>query len=704
MIAFEEVLKQTEQRFAHRAAEREQKDKLIREGKILDANPPDLVERRMARLQADSRMVRAMIGEGLKFAPTGPGVSALGYPRALERVLGTNDLMGIGFFERGLRAARPVARLQIRTPGGAPVGYGTGFMVSPRLLLTNHHVFESAESTVGSRAEFNFQVDPDGQMRLSRAFGFAPEEFFLTDAALDYTLVALKPDAGLTGFGWLRLIEETGKVLVGETVNIIQHPNGEPKQLAIRENRVMDELDRFLHYQTDTAPGSSGSPVCNDQWEVVALHHSGVPARDAQGHILTTDNRRWELWMGEQRIAWKANEGVRVSQLVAHVKAQRLGLSQQTLRAAMFDAEPSPPERTPDGSGSRDDAATREPSQPPAFPSRPVIDPAGHATWTLPLRISVSLGDVVSPEAPPVATPAVATPAPVPPPAEDLALREALAELASARTRVYYDAAADAGRAAEYYAGIDASAAADALFESLSRLLRATHRPHLRYNPARHVYSWVDLHPDLLIRSIYSGQSFEPERLIREDFRIDQEHAARRRELFLRESALSPQRMEEELDLLEAALPYNCEHVVPQSWFGKREPMRGDLHHLFACETRCNSFRSNIPYYDFPDFEEAVRDQCGKRGADKFEPLRGKGAVARAMLYFLLRYPGEIGDASREMQRDRLPTLLDWHRQNPPDEYERHRNLAIFDQQSNRNPLIDRPEWVDRIDFPLGFD
>jgi endonuclease I len=174
--------------------------------------------------------------------------------------------------------------------------------------------------------------------------------------------------------------------------------------------------------------------------------------------------------------------------------------------------------------------------------------------------------------------------------------------------------------------------------------------------------------------------------------------------LFLRENALSSQRMEEELDLLEAALPYNCEHVVPQSWFGKREPMRGDLHHLFACETRCNSFRGNIPYYDFPDFEEAVRDQCGKRETDKFEPLGGKGAVARATLYFLLRYPGQIGDASREMQKDRLPILLDWHRQNPPDEYERHRNLAIFDRQGNRNPLIDQPEWADRIDFSLGFD
>jgi endonuclease I len=47
---------------------------------------------------------------------------------------------------------------------------------------------------------------------------------------------------------------------------------------------------------------------------------------------------------------------------------------------------------------------------------------------------------------------------------------------------------------------------------------------------------------------------------------------------------------------VEEALPFNCEHVVPQSWFGKAEPMRGDLHHLFACESRCNSFRGNTPF------------------------------------------------------------------------------------------------------------
>ena len=132
--------------------------------------------------------------------------------------------------------------------------------------------------------------------------------------------------------------------------------------------------------------------------------------------------------------------------------------------------------------------------------------------------------------------------------------------------------------------------------------------------------------------------------------------------------------------------------------------MRRDLHHLFACETRCNSISGNIPYYYFPEFEEAVMDLCGKRSIDKFEPVGSKGTVARAALYFLLRYPGQVGDVNYEMQKVRLTTLLNWHKQNLPDKYEKHRNMAIFEKQGNRNLLIDNPEWVDRIDFSFGFD
>jgi endonuclease G len=127
--------------------------------------------------------------------------------------------------------------------------------------------------------------------------------------------------------------------------------------------------------------------------------------------------------------------------------------------------------------------------------------------------------------------------------------------------------------------------------------------------------------------------------------------------------------------------------------------MRGDLHHLFACEPACNSFRGNIPYFDFPDFEEAIRDECGKRDGTRFEPGAAKGIVARATLYFLLRYPGNI---KRSYDAARLATLLSWHSSHPVTDYERHRNMAIFEKQGNRNPLIDNPEWATEIDFKNG--
>jgi len=88
---------------------------------------------------------------------------------------------------------------------------------------------------------------------------------------------------------------------VGEYVTIIQHPEGKRKQIALRENQVVDMLDDFAHYRTDTAPGSSGSPVFNDQWEIVALHHSGVPKKDSQGRILARDGSVWDSSMGEDQ-------------------------------------------------------------------------------------------------------------------------------------------------------------------------------------------------------------------------------------------------------------------------------------------------------------------------------------------------------------------------------------------------------------------
>ena len=77
-----------------------------------------------------------------------------------------------------------------------------------------------------------------------------------------------------------------------------------------------------------------------------------------------------------------------------------------------------------------------------------------------------------------------------------------------------------------------------------------------------------------------------------------------------------------------------------------------------------------------------------ERRASQIEPKGGKGAVARATLYFLVRYP-EVS-----FPADRVPILLRWHEQDPPTVYERHRNREIFRKQGNRNPFVDYPKWA----------
>jgi endonuclease G, mitochondrial len=279
-------------------------------------------------------------------------------------------------------------------------------------------------------------------------------------------------------------------------------------------------------------------------------------------------------------------------------------------------------------------------------------------------------------------------------------LKAALAEFKAAADRDYYDEKGDRQAQATYY-NLASNLTPAQLYQELKQLVSRTHTTKLSYKPSRDLYPWVDLRPNLKIESVYSKQEFDPAKLIEDDFRIHTLRTIHTQTLRLK-PLMSAEQFQQKLDLLEASLPYNCEHTVPQSWFRKKEPMRGDLHHLFACESACNSFRGNHPYFDFPDFNKAIRSSCGKLEGGKFEPSVNKGIVARAVFYFLLRYPGEINKTEQEYQSDRLPTLLAWHKAEPPGAYEKHRNAAIFEKQGNRNPLIDHPEWADKIAFELG--
>ena len=266
--------------------------------------------------------------------PISPVELAAGEPEAmaaagalLERIINTDDLLGVRYLEGGATAAPAVCRINIKEASGRLVGFGTGSLVSPELLLTNHHVLPTAEVAASSTAEFNYQDGLAGLPLSPSPFGFAPDRFFLADEELAFALVAVRASRQELGqFGFNRLIEAEGKAIVGDFVTIIQHPGGEKKQVALRENRIVALLDSFVHYETDTEPGSSGSPVFSDDWEVVALHHASVPAPD------------------HTELGGIVNEGIRVSSLLRFIRAQELSQAQLTLVNQLF-SETSPTTR-----------------------------------------------------------------------------------------------------------------------------------------------------------------------------------------------------------------------------------------------------------------------------------------------------------------------------------------------------------------------
>jgi len=269
-----------------------------------------------------------------------------------ERIIGKNDLLSFDALLKAIAIGRFVGMVCQHAPRpglgaeGELVPVATGSMVSPRLLLTNNHVLGSREEAARSVVKFDYQLGENGVALAVSTFELCPDAFFATDTALDYTLVAVastaKEGAPLAHFGWNRLIGTEGKILKGYPVNIIQHPEGNYKQIVLGGNEVLElSQDDFL-YDADTLPGSSGAPVFNREWEIVALHRRSVPHL-IEGKIVTKGGQVWTRNIPESEIWWIGNLGTRVSSLVRHIKALPLDGEQSKLRRELIDNEPPNP-------------------------------------------------------------------------------------------------------------------------------------------------------------------------------------------------------------------------------------------------------------------------------------------------------------------------------------------------------------------------
>ena len=231
--------------------------------------------------------------------------------KELEKVHLQANFLPASFLRDGASNARAVCRIKTRS------SLGTGFLIAPGILMTNNHVLGSKAEARESVAEFGFEPG-----RETTAVSIHPNRLFITHRELDFTIVACDGEP-ITEFPRIPLRRSPATVTRHERVNIIQHPSGRAKEVALHDNQVTRIKDKVLHYRTDTEPGSSGSPVFNNEWDLVALHHAGF--RESGGKAF--------------------NEGVRISAIVAHLlrRGRESAESHEALRPVLQGVTDSSP-------------------------------------------------------------------------------------------------------------------------------------------------------------------------------------------------------------------------------------------------------------------------------------------------------------------------------------------------------------------------
>lgn len=165
---------------------------------------------------------------------------------------------------------------------------------------------------------------------------------------------------------------------------------------------------------------------------------------------------------------------------------------------------------------------------------------------------------------------------------------------------------------------------------------------------------------------------------------------------------------------------YNREHSFPASWFNDASPMYTDLHHLYPADGYVNGIRSNYIYAkvgtaSYTSTNGSKRGNCITPGytGTVFEPIdEYKGDFARMLFYMATRYENIIhtwyandANANIILQNNSFPvfeswylTMLgNWHAADPVSLKEINRNNAVYARQGNRNPFIDRPDFVYKI-------
>ena len=217
----------------------------------------------------------------------------------LQKTFGLEGAREFPWYRTGLQRCLPVCRIGTLT--GKP--WGTGFMVrggdlrkdlgDERCILTNDHVVSltHAKALRPPDAHFRFHAIDESKQ-------YAVREIIASSTPHDATLLRVDqelPDCDPYPIAAGELARDADPPC---RIFVIGHPRGGALAISLYDNLLLDYDKTYLHYRSPTEPGSSGSPVFNDEWELVALHHAGL------------EKMRKLDGSGE---TYRANEGVLIS-------------------------------------------------------------------------------------------------------------------------------------------------------------------------------------------------------------------------------------------------------------------------------------------------------------------------------------------------------------------------------------------------------
>jgi hypothetical protein len=205
--------------------------------------------------------------------------------KGAEKVFGGDSFDSLVWYRTGMRRMSAVGRIGKE----AGRGLGTGFLIKgsdlhPKLgddtlLLTNSHVLSDDLTVTGAvrstEAVVTFEaLGPDEYQIEEVLWSSPPQEFDATIARLTGSR-PISEDPNLKQVELYPIARRLPLVDDTQRVYVIGYPGGGSLSISLQDNVLLGYNDKLVHYRAPTEGGSSGSPVFNRKWELIALHHKG---------------------------------------------------------------------------------------------------------------------------------------------------------------------------------------------------------------------------------------------------------------------------------------------------------------------------------------------------------------------------------------------------------------------------------------------